>query len=330
MPPELAVAARGLTKRFDGFVAVDHVDLDIERGQVFGFLGPNGSGKTTTIRMLCGLLLPSEGSARVLGLDVTRQPEAVKARIGYMNQRSSLYNDMTAEELLHFYGRVYGLGYRERREEVRGWIERAGLVGRERDLIGSLSGGWRQRLALACAVLHRPELLLLDEPTSGTDPVQRREFWELIYRFADEGTTVLVTTHYMDEAEHCTTLAFIHAGRIIARGTPASIKASAMRGGILEIVAEPWMEAMALLADLPEAREPALHGVAIHAVADDPLGAAPRVAAFLRGRGVTVRRVEPRPPSLEDVFVSLVEPEERADVRAAFAGEAGITEDRDA
>jgi ABC-2 type transport system ATP-binding protein len=309
---ELAVEARGLTKRFDDFVAVDHVDLSIERGEIFGFLGPNGSGKTTTIRMLCGLLLPSEGTAHVLGLDVSRQPEAIKARIGYMNQRSSLYDDMTAEELLHFYARVYGLPPEERRQKVSGWIERAGLRDRRRDLIGTLSGGWRQRLALGCAVLHHPALLLLDEPTSGTDPVQRREFWELIYRFADEGTTVLVTTHYMDEAEHCGTLAFIHAGRIIARGSPETIKASAMRGGILEIAAEPWPQVMSLLGSRPSVREPALHGTVIHVVVDDPQRAAPAVAGFLREHGIDVRHVRPRAPSLEDVFVSLVEPDVRA------------------
>ncbi|MDR7420251.1 MAG: ABC transporter ATP-binding protein [Armatimonadota bacterium] len=317
MPPELVVEARGLTKRFDDFVAVDHVDLDIAAGEIFGFLGPNGSGKTTTIRMLCGLMLPTEGSARVLGYDVARDPEPVKARIGYMNQRSGLYNDMTAEELLHFYGRIYGMPRSLRRQAVEAWLDRAGLTDRSRDLIGTLSGGWRQRLALGCAVLHRPELLLLDEPTSGTDPVQRREFWELIYQLADEGTTVLVTTHYMDEAEHCATLAFIHAGRIIARGTPTGIKTGMMRGGVLEIVAEPWMQAMALLRDFPLVREAALHGVAIHVAADDPAGAAPAVAAFLRGRSITVHRVEPRAPSLEDVFVSLVEPERRGEVRRA-------------
>ena len=222
-----AVQAEGLTKRFGQFIAVDHVDLAIERGDIFGFLGPNGAGKSTTIRMLCGLMVPSAGRAEVLGLDVARDPETLRSRIGYMSQRSSLYNDLTISELLHFYARVYGLSDAERRAKVAGWIDRVGLGGRERQLVGTLSGGWRQRLALGCAVLHRPELLLLDEPTSGTDPVQRREFWELIYRFGDEGTTVLVTTHYMDEAEHCGTLAFIHGGRIIARGTPAEIKASA-------------------------------------------------------------------------------------------------------
>lgn len=305
MGTEYAVEARGLTKRFDAFVAVDHVDLAIPRGEIFGFLGPNGAGKSTTIRMLCGLLPPSEGTATVLGINVLRDPEAVKSRVGYMSQRASLYNDLTVVELLDFYGRVYSLPERERRAKVTGWIERAGLAGRERQLVGTLSGGWRQRLALGCAILHHPELLLLDEPTSGTDPVQRREFWELIYRFADEGTTVLVTTHYMDEAEHCTTLAFIYGGKIIALGPPTKIKGTAMRGALLEIVTDAWMEALQLLRDVPLVRDVALHGVAIHAVVDDPDEAAPAIAALLQGRDITVRRIEVRVPSLEDVFVSL-------------------------
>jgi len=225
MTVEYAVRAERLTKQFGDFLAVDHIDLAIAKGDIFGFLGPNGAGKSTTIRMLCGLVPPTSGRAEVLGFDVAGDPEAIRSRIGYLSQRSTLYNDLTVAELLHFYGRIYGVGDAERHRKVAGWIKEAGLVGRERQLVGTLSGGWRQRLALGCAILHRPELLLLDEPTSGTDPVQRREFWEMIYRFADEGTTVLVTTHYMDEAEHCSTLAFIYDGRIIAHGTPAQIKA---------------------------------------------------------------------------------------------------------
>ncbi|MDR7426994.1 MAG: ABC transporter ATP-binding protein [Armatimonadota bacterium] len=307
---EPAVEARGLTKRFGEFVAVDHIDLTIARGEVFGFLGPNGAGKTTTIRMLCGLLPPTAGTAYVLGVDVRRDPEAVKARVGYMGQRASMYDDLSVGELLHFYGRIYGLPPRERARKVRAWLEEAGLAGRERQLVGTLPSGWRQRVALGCAVLHRPELLLLDEPTSGIDPLQRRGFWELIYRFADEGTTVLVTTHYMDEAEHCTTLAFIHGGRIVAQGSPAWIKHTAIRGGLLEVLADPWAEALAVLGDLPVVRDAALHGVAIRALVDDPHGAVPQVADALRTRGVLVRRIAPRGPSLEEVFISLVEPAE--------------------
>jgi ABC-2 type transport system ATP-binding protein len=317
---EAAIETRGLTKRFGDFVAVDHIDLTIARGEIFGFLGPNGAGKTTTIRMLNGLMPPSDGTVRVLGIDVRRDPEAIKARIGYMGQRSSMYNDLTTAELLHFYGRIYNLPAGARRRKVTGWIEQAGLAGREQQLVGTLSGGWRQRLALGCAILHRPELLLLDEPTAGTDPGQRRDFWELIYRFADEGTTVLVTTHYMDEAEHCTSLAFIHGGRLIAQGSPAQIKATAMRGGLLEVWADPWMDALAALRATPAVRDAALHGVAIHAVVDDPAAAAAQIAAALRARGVQVQRIAPRGPSLEDVFVSLVEPEGRAAPAPAGGG----------
>ncbi|HLE77154.1 MAG TPA: ABC transporter ATP-binding protein [bacterium] len=305
MSTQPAVLAEGLTKRFGAFVAVDAVDLTAAKGEIFGFLGPNGAGKSTTIRMLCGLLPPTAGRAEVLGLDVARNPEGVRERIGYMGQRSAMYNDLTVSELLHFFGRLYGLGEAERRRKVDAWIERAGLAGRERQLVGTLSGGWRQRLALGCAILHRPELMLLDEPTSGTDPVQRREFWELIYRFADEGTTVLVTTHYMDEAEHCSHLAFIYGGRIIAEGSPSTIKRTAMRGGLLEIVADPWMPAMQALREVPEVRDAALYGVTIHAVADDPDAAGARVRQALVERGITVRRIEQRLPTLEDVFVSL-------------------------
>jgi len=304
--PDRAVEAQGLTKRFGEFVAVDHIDLVTARGEVFGFLGPNGAGKSTTIRMLCGLLPPSEGTAIVLGTDVARDPEAVKARVGYMGQRSSLYTDLTVEELLHFYGRVYGLDDAERRRKVDGWIQRAGLSGRAHDLVGTLAGGWRQRLALGCAVLHHPELLLLDEPTSGTDPLQRREFWDLIYRFAEEGTTVLVTTHYMDEAEHCTTLAFIYGGRIIARGAPVDIKRTAFPAGMVEVRAEPWMDALSAVRELPVVRDAALHGTAIHAVVADPQAALVEIPPALRARGLTVDRVAVRQPSLEDVFVSLL------------------------
>ncbi len=301
-----AIEAVGLTRRFGDVVAVDHIDLSVPRGEVFGFLGPNGAGKTTTIRMLCGLLAPSEGTIRVLGVDVARQPEAVKSRIGYMVQRGALYADLTVEELLHFYGRIYGLPGPERRRKVAGWIQRAGLQGRERQLVGTLSGGWRQRLALGCAVLHHPDLLLLDEPTSGTDPVQRREFWDLIYRFADEGTTVLVTTHYMDEAEHCTTLAFIHRGRIIAQGPPAEVRRRVLGDGVVEVVAEPWQEALQILRAWPPARSAALYGTAVHVVADDPRRAAAEAPEVLRARGLRVHRVEVRPASLEDVFVLLM------------------------
>lgn len=266
MSPEAAVVARGLTKRFGDMIAVNSVDLEIQRGEVFGFLGPNGAGKTTTIRMLCGIMDPTAGDARVLGFDVRSQREELKARIGYMSQRASLYADLTVVEQLRFYARIYGLDARSAREKVGSWIESSGLAGRDRNLVSTLSGGWRQRLALGCAVMHHPDLLLLDEPTSGVDPLSRRQFWDLIYRFADEGTTVMVTTHYMDEAEHCDRLAFIYGGRIVAEGAPQEIKRRHLPGPLLRVVCREWMRAFDFLRLSPRVRNAALYGTAIHAL----------------------------------------------------------------
>ncbi len=304
---QLAVRAQGLTRVFGTFVAVDHVSFEIPRGAVWGFLGPNGAGKSTTIRMLCGILSPTEGTAEVLGLDVTRDPERIKARIGYMSQRFSLYNDLTVAENLAFYAGIYGLSREEARARADEWIGRADLRGRERVLAADLSGGWKQRLAFGCAVLHRPEMVFLDEPTSGVDPVSRREFWDLIGRFAEGGVTVMVTTHYMDEAEHCDTLAFIYGGRIIAMGTPDEIKRGHMGGDLLEITTPQYAEALDALTALPEVREAALFGRAIHVTVPDARAALPALQEALAARGVTVERIVPVSPSLEDAFVSLVE-----------------------
>src|SRR5579864_8335640 len=304
----LAVRAEGLTRRFDSFVAVDHVTFDIPSGAIWGFLGPNGAGKSTTIRMLCGILEPSEGRASVLGYDVARDPEQIKARIGYMSQRFSLYDDLTVEENLTFYAGVYGLGRAEARATVGEWIARAGLRGRERELTGALSGGFRQRLAFGCAVLHRPRMVFLDEPTSGVDPVSRRAFWDLIDEFARGGITIMVTTHYMDEAEHCDTLAFIYGGRIIASGTPAEIKRQ-MSGALLEVRASPIDQALETLRRRPDVREAALFGRAIHVTVDDA-AAAEAVRAALAGRGVAVESVRTVRPSREEAFGSLVEEDE--------------------
>jgi len=219
-----AIVASGLTRRFGDFVAVDHIDFQVRRGEIFGFLGPNGSGKSTTIRMLCGILSPSEGRAEVLGFDVARQPERVRERIGYMSQKFSLYEDLTVHENLLFYAGIYGLDARRTRERYAAAIALAGLEGRERLLAGHLSGGWKQRLALGCAAIHKPPLLFLDEPTSGVDPVSRRSFWDHLYGLAEEGTTLIVTTHYMDEAERCQRLALMYGGRICAMGTPEELR----------------------------------------------------------------------------------------------------------
>jgi ABC-2 type transport system ATP-binding protein len=303
----VAVRAQDLTRTFGTFVAVDHLTFEIPTGAVWGFLGPNGAGKSTTIRMLCGIMSPTAGRAEVLGYDVMRDPEQIKARIGYMSQRFSLYDDLTAVENLAFYAGIYGLSRDEARDRADEWITRAGLRGREHLLAGALSGGWKQRLALACAVLHRPQMVFLDEPTSGVDPVSRREFWDLIGTFAEGGVTVMVTTHYMDEAEHCDTLAFIFGGRIIAMGSPEEIKRREMPGDLLEIVTPQYAEALEILAALPEVQEAALFGRAIHVTVSGGRAALPTLRDALANRGVAVDRIAPVLPSLEDVFVSLVE-----------------------
>ncbi len=234
--PDAAVSVRGLVKTFSGFTAVGGIDFDVARGQVFGFLGPNGSGKTTTIRMLTGSTSPTAGRAWVLGVDVARHPDRVRPRIGYMSQKFSFFEDLTVSENLRFYASIYGLGNDEFAER-RAWIlQMAGLEGREDELTRNLSVGWRQRLALGTATIHSPELLFLDEPTSGVDPVARRRFWDLLYELAESGITLFVTTHYMDEATHCNRLAFIHRGHLIAQGSPAELRASFGEGATLEDV----------------------------------------------------------------------------------------------
>ncbi len=323
MPPEAAVVARGLTKRFGDLVAVDGIDLEIRRGEVFGFLGPNGAGKSTTIRMLCGILDPTSGEAQVLGCDIRRQADALKARIGYMSQRASLYADLTVTEQLEFYARIYGLDAATRREKVRGWIETSGLVGREHDLVATLSGGWRQRLALGAAVMHHPELLMLDEPTSGVDPLSRREFWDLIYRFADAGTTIMVTTHYMDEAEHCDRLAFIYGGRIVAEGAPAEIKRRHLQGELLEVATDEWMAALDVVRASSHVLDAALYGTAIHALVPDAQATIPALGRDLAAAGVHVRRISPISPTLEDVFVALVERQAEVLQGAGLGGRRG-------
>lgn len=230
-----AIQCENLTKKFHERVAVNNLSISIKKGSIYGFLGPNGSGKSTTIRMLCGLLVPTSGKGTVLGFDVMKESEEIKARIGYMSQKFSLYEDLTVEENLDFYAGVYGINGAERRQRKVELIEMAGLTGREKQIAGSLSGGWKQRLALSCALLHRPELLILDEPTAGVDPVSRRIFWEVIHQLAKEGITILVTTHYMDEAQTCDWIGFIFFGNLLAQGSPQEL-IERQRGGNLEDV----------------------------------------------------------------------------------------------
>jgi|GEM_PF-223412 len=314
--PQVAIAIRGLTKRFGEFTAVDAIDLDVRPGEIFGFLGPNGSGKTTTIRMLCGVIAPSEGSASVLGCDVLREPEEVRRRIGYMSQRFSLFEDLTVDENLRFYSGVYGLTperYGERRAYI---LQMADLVGREDELTANLSVGWKQRLALGCATIHQPELLFLDEPTSGVDPTARRHFWDLLYELAHDGVTLFVTTHYMDEATHCSRLAFIYEGRIVAEGTPYAIRSQLMRDRIFEIDVSDAGAALGVLEAAPGVAEAYMSGALLHAnVGEHPDGEA-LIRDALESAGLRVSGVERVQPTLEDVFVHLV-----AEQRAAATAE---------
>ncbi|MGD8464063.1 MAG: ABC transporter ATP-binding protein [Anaerolineae bacterium] len=301
-----AVQAVELSKVFGDFTAVDRVSFTVDRGTIFGFLGPNGAGKTTTIRMLLGLLAPTAGSATVLGFDIVKQTAEIKRRIGYMSQRFSLYDDLTVNENLNFYGRTYGVLGKQLRARKEYVLSMAGLVGREGELTRNLSGGWKQRLALGTAIIHEPEMLFLDEPTAGVDPISRRAFWDLLYDLAEGGTTILVTTHYMDEAEHCQSLAFIQRGKIVAHGSPARIKETEMRGQVLEIDCDQPDVAIPLLRDMRLFDEVALYGALIHAVADDVHKAQPRIEQALSDANVQVRTMDVIAPSLEDVFISSI------------------------
>ena len=301
-----AVQAADLTKRFGDFTAVDRVSFTIGRGEIFGFLGPNGAGKTTTIRMLLGLLKPTSGEATVLGFDIVRQTSEIKKRIGYMSQRFSLYDDLTVEENLNFYGRTYGVRGKRLRARKAFVLQMAGLEGRERELTRNLSGGWKQRLALGTAIIHEPEMLFLDEPTAGVDPISRRAFWDLLYELAEEGTTIMVTTHYMDEAEHCQSLAFIQHGRIVALGSPVEIKETKMRGEVLEIDCDRPELGIPALREMGAFEEVALYGALIHAVAPNVEVLKGEIGRVLQQAGVTVRTMDAIAPSLEDVFISSV------------------------
>jgi ABC-2 type transport system ATP-binding protein len=301
-----AVEAVELTKKFGDFTAVDGVSFTIDRGTIFGFLGPNGAGKTTTIRMLLGLLKPTSGAATVLGFDIIKQTDEIKRRIGYMSQRFSLYDDLTVDENLNFYGRTYGVRGKHLRARKAFVLEMAGLVGRERELTRNLSGGWKQRLALGTAIIHEPEMLFLDEPTAGVDPISRRAFWDLLYDLAEEGTTIMVTTHYMDEAEHCQGLAFIQHGRIVAYGSPLGIKETEMRGQVLEIDCDRPELAIPALREMGTFEEVALYGAQIHAVAADVEALKPQIEEKLAEAGVELRAMDIIAPSLEDVFISSV------------------------
>jgi ABC-2 type transport system ATP-binding protein len=303
---EITVDVEGLTKKFGDFVAVDGVSFQVRRGEIFGFLGPNGAGKTTTIRMLLGLLKPTSGTARVLGYQVPGDVRSLRAQLGYMSQRFTLYGDLTVDENLGFYGRAYGVQGDRLRARKKAIIDMAGLEGRAGSLTRELAGGWKQRLALGCAIIHEPPLLFLDEPTAGVDPVSRRAFWDLLYDLAAGGSTVFVTTHYMDEAEHCQRLAFIQRGRIVASGSPMEIKETMMQGEVLEVDAEDPAAALKALRGLEGLRDLTLYGSLIHVVAEDVASHRPEIRQALEEAGVRVHGINAIAPSLEDVFISSV------------------------
>ena len=305
-----AIEARELTRAFGDLVAVDHLTLQVSTGEVFAFLGPNGSGKSTTIRLLCGILTPTSGQARVLGYDVATQSEAIKARIGYMSQRFALYEDLSVRENLEFYAGVYQVRGRRRAQRVTELIAMAGLTGRERQLAGQLSGGWKQRLALGCAIVHEPPLLFLDEPTAGVDPVSRRSFWTLIYGLARAGVTIFLTTNYIDEAEHADRVGLMLNGRVVALAPPRQLRETGLSGTLLEVACDAPLDALDLLPRLDGVREATLYGTLLHVLVGDltPDG----LTAALRQAGLQVQGVRPIAPTLEDVFVSRIRAQQAA------------------
>ena len=310
-----SVVIESLVKRFGDFVAVDRLNLAVSKGEVFGFLGPNGAGKSTTIRMLCWLLRPTSGSAQVAGFDVGRHPESVRQNIGYMSQKFSLYNDLKVIENLRLFAGLYSVPSAKLKERIEWALEMANLKGQEYLITGTLPGGWKQRLALGCAVLHQPPILFLDEPTSGVDPISRRQFWDLIQKMAEEGVTIFVTTHYMEEAEYCNRLALIFRGKMVALGTPSALKRDSMTGELLLIECAPLGDAVEALQSAPEVMDAAVFGNALHLVVEDAATAEPHIRKFLEDRGVTVSRIEKIRPTLEDVFVSLTTTRNAAEVR---------------
>ena len=309
--PTFVVEVEDLVKTFDSFIAVDHIRFQVEKGEIFGFLGPNGAGKSTTIRMLCGLLLPTSGKGQVAGFDIMKEPEKIKQVIGYMSQKFSLYDDLKVIENLHFFGGIYGLSgssQKTRENEVLGII---GLQDFRDRITRTLAVGSKQRLALGCAILHEPSVLFLDEPTSGVDPISRRNFWSLIQQMGERGVTTFVTTHYMDEAEYCDRLALIYQGKIIAMGTPSELKVKTLPQGIFEVECDPLVTALDLLKKEPWAAESAVFGDGLHVIGKEGADLEREINALFEKHGVLLKRMGRIRPSLEDVFVSLIEREDK-------------------
>ena len=307
-----AVVMKDLERRFGSFIAVNRISFEVAKGEIFGFLGPNGAGKSTTIRMLTGILAPSGGTGTVAGFDVRTEAEKIKRHIGYMSQKFSLYEDLTVEENIDFYSGIYQIPPGKKSERKEWVIEMAGLQEHRHSRTAILSGGWKQRLALGCAILHEPPIIFLDEPTSGVDPVSRRQFWDLIYELSGRGVTIFVTTHYMDEAEYCDRIGLIYRGELIALGTPEKLKTELMHEEVLEVLCERPQDAMVEIERLPEVKETALFGKGLHIVAPDGDVAMNAVAGLLREKGYAVARIEKVVPTMEDVFVSLIEARDRA------------------
>ncbi len=306
---DVTIDVRDLTKRFGSFTAVDHVSFTARRGEIFGFLGANGAGKSTTIRMLCGILQPTSGTALVGGYDINTQTELVKQNIGYMSQRFSLYDDLTVEQNIRFFGGVYGLDAGRLRDRMAWVVDMADLRGRETALTRTLSGGWKQRLALGCAILHEPPIVFLDEPTGGVDPISRRNFWELINRLSDDGVTVLVTTHFLDEAEYCNDIILINAGSLIASGSPMELKTRHITTPLLEVTLAEGeiVEALEAVRAEPWAIETSVFGTRLHVMVEDEATGRAQLRALLTSRGSRPKTIDRIIPSLEDVFLYLLE-----------------------
>ncbi len=307
--PDLAIDAKDLTKRFGAFTAVDSISFNVNAGEIFGFLGANGSGKSTTIRMLCGLLQSTSGTASVAGFDINTAPDEIKKNIGYMSQKFSLYDDITCMENIQFWGGIYGLSDAKIEERGKWAIAIAGLEGREQSLPRDLPGGFKQRLALGCAMLHSPKVVFLDEPTGGVDPIMRRRFWDLIRRLAEEGTTVFVTTHYLDEAEYCNRIMLIHAGKIIAGGTPEELKTKYLQTPVFEVETDRVIDAMNALDSDKRVEETSVFGSFLHVSITKNQDAKNVITEALGQHGITATRIEPITPSLEDVFIHLIDQE---------------------
>ncbi len=308
-----ALEIRDLVKKFGDFTAVDHVTFQVKKGEIFGFLGPNGASKSTVIRMLCGLLTPTSGYGAVAGFDVTKEPEEIRRNIGYMSQKFSLYDDLEVEENIDFFSRIYSVPKHLREERKEYVLRMAGLTDRRTTVTRLLAGGWKQRLALGCAIVHSPRILFLDEPTSGVDPIARRSFWDLIYQLAEGGQTILVTTHYMDEAEYCNRLALIYRGKLIALGVPDQLKRDLHSHRLLQLETSDLLGTMRALENEPGVLDVAVFGAGLHVNVEDQTAASERIRQLLAQRNITIRRLERIQPSMEDVFVGLIEAEEQKD-----------------